>query len=110
MIRLLAMVLAFAPFAFGMIRALQTDGTDMRYLWVAFAAFTGAMARMALARRARGRLMTRRALAAGVFFVSTAFAAIAAWMLGTMLGPALFIVAAGFGFCYAASTYLQVRA
>ena len=102
-----AMLLAGAPFAFAMIRIVQTDARDMRYLWVAFAAFAGAMLRMAIAMRG-SRRMTRGALGAGVFLVSTAAAAFTALMLGTRVGPAMFLVAAAFGACFAMSTYLRM--
>lgn len=108
MTRLLAAALAFVPFAFGMIRAIQTDARDVRYLWVAFAAFAGAMLRMAMARRQAPSRLTRGALAAGVFVFSSVFAAIAAWMLGTAIGPGMLVVTAGFGFCFAASAFMQM--
>jgi hypothetical protein len=107
MTRLLSAALAFAPFAFGMIRAIQTDARDLRYLWVAFAAFAGAMARMVLARRQRTPL-PRLALAAGIFVTSSLFAALAAWALGTTIGPAMLVVSAAFGFCFAASTFIRM--
>ena len=107
MTRLLSAALAFAPFAFGMIRAIETDAKDLRYIWVALAAFVGAMFRMALARRQRVPL-PRGALAAGIFVTSSAFAALAAWALGTAVGPAMLIVSAAFGFCFAASTFIRM--
>ncbi len=110
MIRIAAAVLAFLPFAFALMRSVETEGRDLRYLWVAFAAFIGAMARMVLAARSGGRRMTRATLATGVFFMSTLAAVFAAWMLGTHIGPALFIVSAGFAFCFAASTFLRMPA
>ena len=110
MIRIASAALAFAPFAFALMRAVETDGRDLRYLWVAFAAFFGAMARMALAARDGGRRMTRGTLAAGVFLISTLFASVTALLLGTTAGPAIFIVSAGFGFCFAASTFLRMPA
>jgi hypothetical protein len=106
----LGAVAAIVPFGFAMIRAVETEGRDLRYLWVAFAAFVGALARMALAARSGGRRMTRGTLAAGVFFMSTLFAVLAAWLLGTAVGPAMFIVGAGFGFCFALSTFLRMPA
>lgn len=109
-LRIAAAVFAFVPFAFALMRAVETDGRDLRYLWVAFAAFIGAMTRMIMAARSGGRRMTRGTLALGVFFMSTLFAAVAAWAFGTALGPAMFIVAAGFGFCFAASTFLRMPA
>ena len=109
-IRIAAAAFAFAPFGFALMRAVETEGRDLRYLWVAFAAFIGAMARMVLAARGGGRLMTRGTLALGVFFMSTITAVVAALMLGTVVGPAMFIVASGFAFCFAASTFLRMPA
>ena len=107
--RVASALFAFAPFGFALIRAVGTEGRDLRYLWVAIAAFIGAMARMALAARRGGRLMTPLTLAAGVFFMSTVAASVAAIMLGTSVNLAVFIVAAGFGFCFAASTFLRMQ-
>lgn len=109
-IRIAAAAFAFLPFGFALMRSVETEGRDLRYLWIAFAAFLGAMARMVLAARSGGRRMTRATLATGVFFMSTLAAVFAAWMLGTAIGPALFIVSAGFGFCFAASTFLRMPA
>ena len=107
--RFASALLAFAPFAFGLMRAVGTDGRDLRYLWVAIAAFIGAMARMALAARSGGRPMTPAMMAAGVFLMSTVAASVAAIMLGTSVNAAVLIVAAGFGFCFAASTFLRMQ-
>jgi len=109
-LRIAAAAFAFVPFAFALMRAVDTDGRDLRYLWVAFAAFIGAMTRMIMAARSGGRRMTRGTLSLGVFVVSTLFAAAAAWAPGTAPGPAMFIVAAGFGFCFAMSTFLRMPA
>lgn len=108
--RIAAALLAFAPFGFALMRAVETEGLDLRYLWVAFAAFMGAMVRMFMAARSTGRRMTRGTLAAGVFFMSALFAVVAAWALKTAVGPAMFIVSAAFGACFAASTFLRMPA
>lgn len=107
MTRVLAMLFAAAPFAFAMMRTLDTEGRDLRYLWIAVAAFGGAMLRMAIALKGPRR-MTRGALALGVFIVSTLSAAVIAFLLGTTVGPAMLVVSAGFGLCYAMSTYLRM--
>lgn len=109
-LRIAAAAFAFVPFAFALMRAVATEGRDLRYLWVAFAAFIGAMTRMIMAARSGGRRMTRGTLALGVFFMSALFAAAAGWALGTAAGPGLFIVAAGFGCCFAMSTFLRMPA
>lgn len=110
MIRIAAAVLAFLPFGFALMRAVETEGLDLRYLWIAFAAFLGAMARMVLAARSGGRRMTRGTLATGVLFMSMLTAIFAAWMLGHPVNAALFLVSAGFAFCFAASTFLRMPA
>jgi hypothetical protein len=109
-LRIAAAALAFAPFGFALMRAVETEGRDLRYLWVAFAAFVGAMIRMAMAARRGGRLMTRGTLATGIFLFSTLCAVAAAWMLGTTPGPSMFLVSAAFGACFAASTFLRMPA
>jgi len=109
LIRVAGSAAAMAPFAFAMVRAVQTDGQDLRYLWVALAAFAGALLRMVMA--ARGpRRMTRGTLAIGVFFMAAVFASVAALLLGTAIGPAMFVVATGFAFCFALSTFLRMPA
>lgn len=40
--RMFAVIFAAVPFAFGLIRAFETGGCDVRYIWVAGAAFVGA--------------------------------------------------------------------
>lgn len=109
-IRIAAAVFAFLPFGFALMRAVETEGRDLRYLWVAFAAFVGAMVRMAMAANNPGRPMTRGALALGVFFLSMLSAVFTAWLLGTIIGPSMFIVGAGFAFCFAAATFLRMPA
>jgi hypothetical protein len=107
--RIAATVLAFAPFAFALMRSVETDGRDLRYLWLACAAFIGAMARMALAARSGGRRMTRGTLAVGVLFMSMLSAVFAAFMLDMAMSAPLFLVSGGFGICFAASTFLRMR-
>jgi hypothetical protein len=106
--RLASALFAILPFAFALMRAAETGGEDLRYLWVAFAAFAGAIVRMAVAARGSGRRMTPRTLAAGIFLSSTLFAVVAAWLLGATSGPAIFLVGAAFGFCFALSTFLRL--
>ena len=45
-------------------------------------------------------------LPAGVFLAATTCAAAAAWLLGTMAGAGMIIVAASFGLCFAAGGFL----
>lgn len=109
LVRIAGTAAALAPFAFAMVRAVGTDGQDLRYLWVALAAFGGAMLRMVMAARS-GRRLTRGTLAAGVFLWAAVFAVVAARLLGTAFGPAMFLVAAGFALCFALSTFLRMPA
>lgn len=108
MTRAMAMLFPMLPFMFGLMRAVESDGTDMRYLWVALAAFAGGMLRLGMARSKTATPITRGALAAGVFVISSLFAAVAAAFLGTKIGPAMFLVAAGFGACFALGAYASM--
>jgi len=105
MLKALSAVLAALPFAFGLIRAVQT-GTDVRYVWVAVAAMAGGMIVTAVARGFR-RPLKPVSLAAAVFVVSTALAVVAAMLQGTRLGPGLLVVAASFAACFAAASFLS---
>ena len=98
----LAIIFAAIPFAFGMIRAFTT-GTDVRYIWVALAAMVGGLLATSVARRIR-QAPTTGVLVAAVFVTSAINAGVAALLLGTRMGPALLIVAAGFAACFAAAT------
>lgn len=109
-IRLASALFAILPFGFALMRAAETGGEDLRYIWVAFAAFAGAVVRMAIAARGGGRRMTRGTLASGIFLSATLFAIVAAWLLGATSGPAVFLVGAAFGFCFAFSTFLRLPA
>ena len=108
MFKTLAVVFAAIPFAFGLIRAVNT-GSDVRYVWVALAAMCGGMAGMAAA-RATGRGANPAVIVPVVFVVAGAFAVSAAMLLGTRLGPGILIVAASFAACFAAASALSVRA
>jgi hypothetical protein len=105
-LRVLAILFAAVPFGFALIRAYVTRGGDRRYLWVAFAALSGAAWLMKIsAPSSRGR-KTAAWLPAGVFLAATTCAAGAAWLLGTMAGAGMIIVAASFGLCFAAASFL----
>jgi len=93
--RAAATVMAAVPFAFGAIRAFQT-GTDFRYLAIALAEVTGAALALAVT---RSRSTTTAVVAAGS--VATVCGVLLALARGTRFGPALLIVAAGFGTCMA---------
>src|SRR5262245_5166808 len=106
--RILSAVLAAAPLAFGVIRAIRT-GTDVRYVYVALAAMVGGMIVTAVTRGFQ-RPLRPAALAVAVFVVSTALAVVAALLLGTRLGPGILVVAGSFGACFAASSLLSLLA
>src|SRR4029453_11052814 len=106
--KLLSARLAALPFAFGLIRAVQT-GTDVRYVWVALAAMAGGMLVTARVRGSR-RPVSPQALAAAVFLVSTIFATGTGMVLGTRLGPGLLVVAAAFAACFAAASFTSATA
>jgi hypothetical protein len=102
----IATAFAAVPFGFALIRLVQT-GTDARYVVVALASACGAALAMVLA----GPVTSARFLrvAVTVFISATLFAIIAALLLGTRLGPGILVVAAAFGFCFAAASGLHAR-
>ena len=97
--RVLAILAAAVPFAFGLIRLAQT-GNDARYLVVAAASLFGAAVATKFARTAK---------VAAAFLSATAIAVLAAILLGTRLGPGMLVVAAGFSFCFAVAATLHTR-
>jgi len=107
-LRSLAILFGAMPFAFGLIRAIET-GTDVRYVWVALAAMAGGMLAIARARRSRLALAPAT-MAAAVFLASAALATGAGVLVGTNFGPGLLVVAAGFAICYAAACFASVIA
>ena len=100
MTQVLAVVAAAVPFAFGLIRLIQT-GNDGRYLVVAAASLAGAGAAIKFARRAK---------VAAVLVAATLSAVVAALLLGTRLGLGILVVAASFGCCFAVASAILVRA
>ena len=103
-----AIATAFAamPFAFALIRLVQT-GTDARYVVVALASACGAAMAMRLTRPVTSARFLRVAIV--VFIMATLLAIIAAMVLGTRLGPGILVVAAAFGSCFAAGSALHAR-
>ena len=108
LLRALAILFGAIPFAFGLIRAIET-GTDVRYVWVALAAMFGGMIVIARVRRS-GRSLQPAALAVAVFVTSLFLAIGTAMLLGTRLGPGILVVAAGFAGCFAAAAVASVTA
>jgi hypothetical protein len=101
--RALGILIAAIPFAFGIVRALET-GRDFRYLLVAVAATLGGMISFAIGRRRSDVI-----LGMAVWLLATVFASVAALVLGTTFGPALIFVAAGFGICTALGIIIAAR-
>src|SRR5512134_1765400 len=105
----LSICAAAVPFAFALIRAVQT-GYDLRYFWVALASLLGAVATLAVGRTHTRRRVAVAALAAGGFFIATLFAVLAALLIGKTLGPGIIVVGSAFGFCFAVSALFLVLA
>ena len=107
LIFLLASVLfAAIPFAFAIVRALQTR-TDLRYLWVALASFLGAAAVMMIG-KAWQRMPARVVALSVVALIAAALlAGIVAFVVGARSALAMAVVAVGFGGCHAASLGLN---
>lgn len=103
-----AIAIAFAatPFAFALIRLVQT-GTDSRYVVVALASSCGAALAMLLTTPVTRARFLR--VAVNVFIIASLLAVIAALLLGTRLGPGILVVAAAFGFCFASACGLHAR-
>jgi branched-subunit amino acid ABC-type transport system permease component len=89
--------------AFGVMRAVRT-GNDLRYVWVALASLSTAIV---VARASERRPTGAAARAAWVFIMATLVAVFVAWLLGTRVGTGSLLVAAAFGFCYAAGSALK---
>ena len=105
LLQALALVSAAIPFAFALVRAVQT-GNDFRYFWVALGGLCGAAATMAVARRYDRASKAAVALPLAVFAMATLLAVLAALFIGTSLGPGVLVVGAGFGLCFAAGCLL----
>ena len=98
----LAVVAVAMPFIFAILRASETGGQDLRYLWVALAASCGATAGWAASRDSGTRV-------SGVLAVFTGAAlcgAIAASLLGVSVGPGMFVVVGSFALCFGAGALL----
>ena len=109
-LHVLSIVFAVFPFAFALIRAIETGGQDLRYLWVALAALGGATAVVAVAGPQGRRRNAVAALFATMFVSATLLALVAALLLGTIFGAGVLVVASAFGFCSAAGCQLHVLA
>ena len=105
----LAILTAAVPFAFALIRAIQT-GKDYRYFWVALASLLGATMTLAVGRGYRARPSAAAALAAAVFVVATVFAVLGALLIGTRFGPGLLVVGSSFGACFGVAGWFYTLA
>ena len=108
-LRAVSIVLAAVPFAFALMRAFQT-GDDLRYLWVAIAGVCGAVAAVWVAGPDGTSQKAAIVLWFVVFAVATLLGILTAVLLGTKLGPAVVLVGAAFGFCFAAGAALYMHA
>ena len=104
---LLSILFAAIPFAFAIVRALQT-GSDLRYVWVALASFVGAVAVMAIGRARQRTPAVVLALSVVALIVAAGLAGAVAFAVGASSLLAVGVVAVGFGGCHAASLALNV--
>jgi hypothetical protein len=104
----LAVAFAAAPFGAGLIRFIQT-GSDVRYFWVAFAAFLGALVVMLIGRASTQPRKVVRRLSIIAFFVSTLLAVLAARMLGARAMFGIWAVAIVFALFFTASQLLYAH-
>jgi hypothetical protein len=88
----LAIALALAPFVAALIRFIQT-GKDVRYFWIALAAFLGALMVMLIGKAAMQMKKVVLRLAAIAFLVSTLLAVLAARLLGATAAFGIWAVA-----------------
>jgi hypothetical protein len=102
--RALAIVAAATPFAFALIRAVQT-GSDFRYFWLAAASLAGAAVTASVGRASRNVSYDVLVLLAAVV-MATAAAAASAMLLGTRWNVGMLIVASAFGLCSAVGCFL----
>ena len=102
----LSVAFALAPFAFGLLRYVET-GSDLRMLWMALASAVGAMIVRAFV-RARGAQSGNTLPAIATLVIATAFATAMGMMLGATMGPGVFMVALVQGTCWMMS-FLLIR-
>jgi hypothetical protein len=88
----LAVLLALAPFGAALIRFSQTR-TDLRYFWVALAAFLGPLAVLSIGKAGTQRKNVVLRLAGIAFLVSTLLAVLAARLAGASAAVGIWLVA-----------------
>ena len=104
----LAVAFAAAPFGAGLIRFIQT-GSDVRYFWVALAAFLGALVVMLIGGDGTQPRNVVRRLSIVAFFVSTLLAVLAARLLGARAMFGIWAVAIVFALFFTASQLLYAH-
>jgi hypothetical protein len=103
----LSILFAAAPFGFGLIRAVSAH--DPRMLWMAFAAFVGAVL-VRMAGKDRDRKSRRVVTPSGLTLViATALAGSTAYLLGATAAAGIWPVAFVLGLCLATSHALYLR-
>jgi hypothetical protein len=101
----MAVLLAAAPFIFGLIRA--ATARDPRLLWMALAAFTGAaLVRMIARVRPSGGVV---GVSIATLFLATVLAGSTAYLLGATAPAGIWMMAFVLGLCLAASYALMAR-
>lgn len=104
---IVGILLIAAPFAFALLRALQT-GTDWRYLWVAIAAFVGSSVVIAIGRSQSKTSTVTVGIAAIALIAATLTAVLGAKFLAHTQSVATWIVAFAFAFCFSVGTVLYL--
>ena len=102
----LGLMLVAIPFVFAALRAFST-GTDFRYVWVALAAATAAVAVFAYSGRTARPALSRSIVA---LVASTVSASAVGFLLGARSVPAVLFVGFGFAICEAGGLALVHRA
>jgi O-antigen/teichoic acid export membrane protein len=101
-----SILFAAIPFAFAIVRALQTRA-DLRYVWVALASFVGAAAVMTIGRARQRTPAHVLALSVVALLAATLLAGTVAFVVGARSALAMGLVAVGFGGCHATSLALH---
>ena len=106
MIYFLSILLAAAPFAFGLFRAFET-GYDFRLLWMALASLLGAGGIMVIGKAHGKRTKGVLARSVATFVSAMLFTGTAALLLGATSAAGIWGIAFVFGACWAASYALN---
>lgn len=95
---IVGLLLIAAPFAFGLLRALET-GTDWRYLWVAISAFVASSVVIAIGKSQSKTSTVTVGVAVTALLTATVAAVLGAKFLANTQSAAAWIVAFAFAFC-----------